>query len=279
MTTTRLGSPLTDFSRLSLNQITTEKWSLKDAAAGCVRHGVPFIAPWRHKVAEDGLSESARLIRESGLKLSSLCRGGMFPAATAEERQARIDDNLRAIDEAAELGAPVLVLVCGPAPGRDIDGARAMIAEGLAAIIPHARARGVKLGIEPLHPMFAADRSAVTTLGEANRLAAQFDADAVGVVVDVFHVWWDAEVYTQIERARGRIFGFHVSDWLVPLPDVLLGRGMMGDGVIELRRLRAAVEAAGYAGPVEVEIFNRKIWDTPGDEVLSLMKDRYLECV
>jgi sugar phosphate isomerase/epimerase len=272
-------SPFTDFSRLSLNQITTEKWSLKEAVEGCVRHGVPFIAPWRHKVAEAGLSESAKLLRESGLKLSSLCRGGMFPAATAEERRARIDDNRRAIDEAAELGAPVLVLVCGPAPDRDIDGARGMIAEGIAAVVGHARERGVKLGIEPLHPMFAADRSAITTLGEANRLAAQFDADAVGVVIDVFHVWWDAEVYTQIERARGRIFGFHVSDWLVPLPDVLLGRGMMGDGVIELRRLRSAVEAAGYAGPVEVEIFNRQIWDTPGDEVLGVMKDRYLECV
>jgi sugar phosphate isomerase/epimerase len=272
-------SPFTDFSRLSLNQITTEKWSLKEAVEGCVRHGVPFIAPWRHKVAEAGLSESAKLLRESGLKLSSLCRGGMFPAATAEERRARIDDNRRGIDEAAELGAPVLVLVCGPAPDRDIDGARGMIAEGIAAVVGHARERGVKLGIEPLHPMFAADRSAITTLGEANRLAAQFDADAVGVVIDVFHVWWDAEVYTQIERARGRIFGFHVSDWLVPLPDVLLGRGMMGDGVIELRRLRSAVEAAGYAGPVEVEIFNRQIWDTPGDEVLGVMKDRYLECV
>jgi sugar phosphate isomerase/epimerase len=272
-------SPFTDFSRLSLNQITTEKWSLKEAVEGCVRHGVPFIAPWRHKVAEAGLSESAKLLRESGLKLSSLCRGGMFPAATAEERRARIDDNRRAIDEAAELGAPVLVLVCGSAPDRDIDGARGMIAEGIAAVVGHARERGVKLGIEPLHPMFAADRSAITTLGEANRLAAQFDADAVGVVIDVFHVWWDAEVYTQIERARGRIFGFHVSDWLVPLPDVLLGRGMMGDGVIELRRLRSAVEAAGYAGPVEVEIFNRQIWDTPGDEVLGVMKDRYLECV
>lgn len=271
--------PLTDFSRLSLNQITTEKWSLKEAIDGCVRHGVPFIAPWRHKVAEAGLSESAKLLRESGLKLSSLCRGGMFPAATVEERRARIDDNRRAIDEAAELGAPVLVLVCGPAPDRDIDGARTMIAEGIAAIVGHARERGVKLGIEPLHPMFAADRSAITTLGEANRLAAQFDADAVGVVIDVFHVWWDAEVYAEIERARGRIFGFHVSDWLVPLPDVLLGRGMMGDGVIELRRLRSAVEAAGYGGPVEVEIFNRKIWDTPGDEVLSVMKERYLEHV
>jgi sugar phosphate isomerase/epimerase len=203
----------------------------------------------------------------------------MFPAATAEERQARIDDNRRAIDEAATLGADVLVLVCGAAPDRDIDGARTMIAEGIAAVSDHAKERGVQLGIEPLHPMFAADRSAITRLGEANNLAAQFDADRVGVVIDVFHVWWDHEVYAEIERAKGRILGFHVSDWLVPLPDVLLGRGMMGDGVIELRRLRAAVEAAGYTGPIEVEIFNRKIWDTPGDEVLALMKERYLECV
>ncbi|HYE72805.1 MAG TPA: sugar phosphate isomerase/epimerase family protein [Blastocatellia bacterium] len=276
---TNTHSVLTDFSRLSLNQITTENWSLPEAVAGCVRHGIPYIAPWRHKVSATGLAECAKVIRESGLKLSSLCRGGMFPAAAAQERQERIDDNLRAIDEAVELGANVLVLVCGAAPDRDIDGARTMIAEGIAKIVSHARERGVKLGIEPLHPMFAADRSAITTLGEANKLAAQFAPDEVGVVVDVFHVWWDAQVYSEIERAKGRILGFHVSDWLVPLPDVLLGRGMMGDGVIELRRLRAAVEAAGYNGPIEVEIFNRKIWDTPGDKVLAQMKERYLECV
>lgn len=268
--------PLQDLSRLSLNQMTTERWSLPDAVEGCARAGIPAIGLWRHKVAETGLAESARIVQEAGLHVSSLCRGGMFPAATAAERQARIDDNRRAVDEAATLGTDVLVLVCGPAPDRDIDAARAMVGEGIAALAPYAAERGVKLGIEPLHPMFAADRSVIVTLAQANSLAEQFDPKQVGVVIDVYHVWWDPDLYPQIERARGRILGFHVNDWIVPPPDLLKGRGMMGDGVIELRRIRAAVEAAGYTGPIEVEIFNQGIWDTPGDQVLPLMRQRYL---
>ncbi|PZE22775.1 sugar phosphate isomerase/epimerase family protein [Paenibacillus xerothermodurans] len=271
----RLGS----FDRLSLNQITTERWSLREAVEGCVRAGVPWIAPWRNKVAEAGLSESRRMIQDAGLQVSSLCRGGMFPAATAAERQARIDDNRRAVEEAAELGAQVLVLVCGPSPDRDIDRARGWVAEGIDQLVPFAREHGVRLGIEPLHPMQAAERSVVVTLGQANTLAEQFAAQDVGVVVDVFHVWWDPELYSQIARAGERILGFHVSDWIVPTPDMVLGRGMMGDGVIEIRRIREAVEAAGYNGPIEVEIFNRAVWDAPGDEVLALMKERYLEHV
>ncbi len=268
--------PFTDISRLSLNQITTEGWNLREATEGCARAGIPAIGLWRHKVAETGLAESARIVREAGLRVSSLCRGGMFPAATAAERQARIDDNRRAVDEAAELGTDVLVLVCGPGPDRDIQAARGMVEQGIAQVLPYAIERGVRLGIEPLHPMFAAERSVITTLGEANTLAERFASPYVGVVVDVYHVWWDPELYGQIARAAGRILGFHVSDWLVPTPDMLLGRGMMGDGVIDLRRIRAAVEAAGYAGPIEVEIFNRGIWDAPGDEVLALMRERYL---
>jgi sugar phosphate isomerase/epimerase len=270
---------LTDCSRLSLNQITTNRWNAREAIAACTRHHIPAIAFWRNKVAETGLQETARLAREAGLKISSLCRGGWFPAEDAAERQQRIEDNLRAIDEAATLGTEVLVLVCGPIAGRDLDGSRQMVADGIAAIAPYAKERGIRLGIEPLHPMFAADRSVIVTLGQANKLAAQFAADTVGVVVDVFHVWHDPELYLEIEKARGRILGFHVSDWLVPLPDVLLGRGMMGDGVIELRRIRAAVEAAGYNGLIEVEIFNQQIWDAPGDDTLQLMKERYLSCV
>jgi sugar phosphate isomerase/epimerase len=271
--------PLKDFGRLSLNQITTDRWSLKEAAEGCARACVPWIALWRHKVADAGLSESRRIVRDAGLKVSSLCRGGMFPAATAAERRARMDDNRRAVDEAAELGTDTLVLVCGPAPDRDIAAARAMVEEGIAELAPYARERGVKLGIEPLHPMYAAERSVVNTLAQANEIAERYTPDEVGVVVDVFHVWWDPDLYRQIDRARGRILGFHVSDWIVPTPDMLMGRGMMGDGVIEIRRIRAAVEANGYKGPIEVEIFNRAIWDMPGDDVLSLMKERYLQHV
>jgi sugar phosphate isomerase/epimerase len=267
---------LQDFQRLSLNQITTDRWSLKEAADGCARAGVPWIGLWRHKVADAGLSESRRIVRDAGLKVSSLCRGGMFPAATAAERRARMDDNRRAVDEAAELGTDTLVLVCGPAPDRDIAAARAMVEEGIAELSPYARERGVRLGIEPLHPMYAAERSVINTLAQANEIAERYAADEVGVVVDVFHLWWDPDLYRQIDRARGRILGFHVSDWIVPTPDMLMGRGMMGDGVIEIHRIREAVLANGYTGPIEVEIFNRTIWDRQGDDVLSLIKERYL---
>ena len=219
------------------------------------------------------------MLRDSGLRVSSLCRGGFFPAATQAERLQRIDDNRRAIDEAAELGAPCVVLVCGPAPDRDIDGARKMVAEGIAAIVPHARERGVRLGIEPLHPMFAADRSVIVTLAEALDLAGQFDPQTVGIVVDVFHVWWDPSLYTQLRRASGRILGFHVSDWAVPLPGILTGRSMMGDGVIELRRIRTAVDETGYDGPIEVEIMNEKIWNQPIDVTFEQTIQRYRDHV
>jgi len=201
----------------------------------------------------------------------------MFPAATAAERQARIDDNRRAIDECAALGSSTLVLVCGGMVDRGIDESRKFVVEGIAAITAHADAAGVNMGIEPLHPMFAADRSVINTLGQALDMAERLDSPRIGLVIDVYHVWWDPDLYRQIERARGRIFGFHVNDWIVPPPDLLMGRGMMGDGVIELRRVRAAVQRAGYLGPIECEIFNRAIWDMPGDEALALMKQRYLE--
>jgi sugar phosphate isomerase/epimerase len=268
-----------DLVRLSLNQATTSRWSVREAIEGCARAGIPSIGLWRDKVAEGGLRESARLVREAGLRVSSLCRGGWFCAATSAERQAHFDDNRRAIEEAATLGTDVLVLVCGPAPDRDIGAARAYVAECIARLAPFAAEHQVKLGIEPLHPMYAADRSVIVSLAEANRLAQQFDPAHVGVIVDAYHVWWDADVQEQIAAAAGRILGFHVCDWLVPTPDMLLGRGMMGDGVIELRRLRQAVDAAGYSGAIEVEIFNRALWETPGDEVLELMCARYLEHV
>ena len=265
--------------RLSLNQITLNRLTLKECVDVCVSHGIQWIAPWRNRVQEIGLKESARILRDSGLRVSSLCRGGFFPAPTEAERAEKIDDNRRAIDEAAELGATCVVLVCGPAPDRDIDGARIMVAEGIAAILPHAKERGVRLGIEPLHPMFAADRSVIVTLDQAVDLAAQFDSADVGVVIDVFHVWWDPCMYAAISRASGKILGFHVSDWAVPLPGIVTGRSMMGDGVIELRRLRSAVDAAGYDGPIEVEIMNEAIWARAADSVVPEMIERYLAFV
>lgn len=271
--------PLRDVARLSLNQITQDRVSLPQIVDACVRHEVPYIGVWRHKIAETGLEKAARLLRDVGLKVSSVCRGGMFPAATRGDRELRIEDNLRAVDEAATLGAPVLVLVCGAAPDRDIDAARQMVADGIARLAPYAAERGVRLGIEPLHPAFAAERSCITTLREARLLAERFDAATVGVIADAYHIWWDPDVHTEIARAAGRLFGFHVSDWLVPAQNVLMNRGMMGDGVIELRKLRESVERAGWSGPIEVEIFNDAVWNTPVDVLLPLMKERFLSCV
>lgn len=268
-----------ELSRLSLNQITTNGWNVREAAEGCQHAGIGSIGLWREKVREYGLSESRRLLEDSGLHVSSLCRGGWFPATTQAERQVRIDDNRRALEEAATLGTDVLVLVCGPAPDRDIAAARQMVEDALTALLPDAQSYGVKLGIEPLHPMFAADRSVIVTLAEANRLVEYFQSDVIGLIIDAYHVWWDADVMNQIRRATGHILGFHVSDWPVPLPDTLMGRAMMGDGVIDLRGLRMAVDAAGYTGAIEVEIFNQAIWQSSGDEVLALMKRRYLDCV
>jgi sugar phosphate isomerase/epimerase len=265
-------------ARLSLNQATVPSWTVREAVDGCARAGVPWIGLWRDRVAAQGLVESARLVRDAGVRVSSLCRGGFFPAPSAAERQVRIDDNARALDEAAEIGTDVLVLVCGGLPegSRDLAGARRMVEDGIAALVPHAAARGVRLAIEPLHPMFAADRSVVTTLTHANDIAERIASPSVGLVIDVYHVWWDPTVEAQIERAAPHTVGFHVNDWIVPLPDLLRGRGMMGDGCIELRRLREAVDRAGYAGPIEVEIFNDAIGALPGDDVVALLKERYV---
>lgn len=264
-----------DPARLSLNQITINHQTLAEAVDLCVKLGIKWIAPWRNRIQEIGVTRAARLLRESGLRVSSLCRGGFFPAPTAAQRLERIGDNLRAVEEAAEIGAPLLVLVCGGPSDRDIDGARQMVADGIAALEPYAREHGIRLGIEPLHPMFAADRSVIVTLSQALDLALRFDAATVGIVADVFHLWWDPQLYSQIDRAAGRIFGFHISDWAVPLPGILAGRSMLGDGVIELRRIRAAVEKAGYSGPIEVEILNEQIWAAPPEATLATVKTRY----
>lgn len=269
---------MAELSRLSFNQMTAGKASLAQVVDACVKHGVEWIGPWRYSVS-DNPAAAAELIRNAGLKVSSLCRGGMFPAATKEERQRRIEDNLRAIDEAAAIGTDLLVLVNGPAPDRDIDGARRMVVDGIAAVVDHATQHGVRLGIEPLHPMFAADRSVVVTMGHANEIASQFKADRVGLVVDVYHIWWDPQVYAEINKAGERIFAFHVSDWIVPTPDFLMGRGLMGDGVIEIGRLREAVERAGYKGPIEVEIFNEALWAQPVNEIVGQVANRFQKIV
>jgi len=270
------GQP--DLSRLSLNLMSTNTRTLEETVEACSRQGIRWLGAWRHKI-EKSPAAAGQLIRSAGLRVSSLCRGGMFPAASVQERHNRIEDNFRAIDEAVALGTDLLVLVNGAAPDRDLDGARIMVAEGIAAILPYARKCSVRLGIEPLHPMFAGDRSVIVTLQQANDLAEAFDREWVGVILDVYHVWWDPNVYTEISRCGNRIFGFHVSDWLVPSPGMLMGRGLMGQGVIEIHRLRRAVEAAGFDGPIEVEIFNEQLWQTPIDDAIRLIQDAYLNFV
>jgi sugar phosphate isomerase/epimerase len=264
--------------RLSFNQMTADPWSLEQAIRNCSRCGVPYIGVWRHKL-DGGAEKASAMIRSEGLRVSSLCRGGWFSAHTAEERRKRVADNRVAIEEAALLGAPVLVVVAGPANGQTLSDARATVLDGLLEVLPEAEKAGVILGIEPLHPMYAAERSVVVTLKHANDFVEQLSSPAAGVVVDAFHVWWDPDVRLQIERARGRIAGFHVSDWPVPLPDILMGRAMMGDGVIELRQLRQAVDATGYDGPIEVEIFNSEIWKSADAGLLELIQRRFVEYV
>jgi len=266
-------------SRLSINQYTLRNWTIPQLLEGCAAEQIPFVALWRDKIAEAGLNETRKLLDGTGIKVSSLCRGGFFPAETVDLQTRNLEENYRAVDEAAAIGAEVLVLVCGGIVNHDLDLSRKMVAEGIARLLPHATQAGVKLGIEPLHPMFAANRSVIVSLSQANAIIESLKSPDLGVVIDVYHVWWDPAVYTEIARGSGRIMGFHVNDWVVPVADLLNGRAMMGDGVIEIQRLREAVSRAGYTGPIEVEIFNQQLWEMPGDEVLRLVKERFLSCV
>lgn len=265
---------------LSINLATVKaQWTLTEAVEACLEHGITAIAPWRDQVQTTGLGEAARLVRNNGLRVTGLCRGGFFPAATAEGRKRAIEDNKRAIDEAAALNADCLVLVVGGlAEGsRDIAAARRMVADGMAEILPHARASNVPLAIEPLHPMYAADRACMNTLGQALDLCEDLGA-GTGVAIDVYHVWWDPELERQIARAGegGYILAHHICDWLVPTQDPLNDRGMMGDGVIDLKAIRAMFERAGFHGPQEVEIFSAENWwKREGNEVLATCIDRY----
>ena len=269
---------MTVLDRLSLNQATVKRLGVADAVDLCVRHGIQAIGLWREPVAEAGLDAAAAAVKAAGLRVSSLCRGGFFTHADPAARQAAIADNKAAIAEAAELGTSTLVLVCGGlVPGRrDIGLARRMIADAIGELVPVAQSHGVRLGIEALHPMFAADRCVITRLGEALDVAAQFPANAVGVVVDTYHLWWDAALLADIARAGERIVSYQVCDWIVPLPaDNLLGRGHVGDGHIDFPPITAAVAAAGYAGDIEVEIFNESVWSAPPDETAATVRKRF----
>ncbi|MGC2715370.1 MAG: sugar phosphate isomerase/epimerase family protein [Pseudolabrys sp.] len=271
-----------DHRWLSLNTATVRKQgSLLDIIDACARNGIRAIDPWRDQVAAIGLDRAVRAVKDAQLELSGYCRGGMFPADPAHRSQAR-DDNRRAVDEATALGASCLVLVVGglpqysrpgSAPSKDIWGAQAQVEDGIAELLAYARTAKMPLAIEPLHPMFAADRACVNTTRQALDLCDGLDparTGALGVAIDVYHVWWDFELMPQIERAGDdRLLAFHVCDWLVPTTDMLNDRGMMGDGVIDIPRIRAAVEAQQFAGYVEVEIFSNRWWAMPVDDVIA----------
>ena len=269
-------------SRLSLNQRTTASWSLPEAIKGCVDAGLRAIGIWREQLAEVGLDEACRLLAESGLQVSSLCRGGFFTTADPAAVEAAEINNREAIDEAAALGAATLVLVPGGLPpgDRDLEAARVRAARAIERLVPYAHDRGVNLGIEPMNPIYAADRGVISTLAQALDIAERFDAADVGVVVDTFHLWWEPGIAEQVLRAGERIVSYQICDWITPLPaDTLLARGMMGDGHIDFPAFTRSVTEAGYRGDIEVEIFNADLWAAPPAEVVDTMAMRYLELV
>jgi sugar phosphate isomerase/epimerase len=266
-----------DRALLAINSATVKSWTLPQLVEGCARAGISSIAPWRDIVQAVGNEKAGRLIRDAGLAVSCLCRGGMFPAADQTGRRAALDDNKRAVDEAAAIGAKCLVLIAGGLPkgSKDIAGAHAQVCDGLAALLPYARAAGLPLAIEPLHPMYAADRACVNTLAHASDLCDQL-GEGLGIAYDVYHLWWDPDLERQTARAGKRILTYHVCDWLVPTTDLLLDRGMPGDGAIDLKRIRALVEATGYAGHIDVEIFSaQNWWKRDPDEVLRICLERH----
>ncbi len=277
-----------DLRHLSINTATVRKQlSLPGIIEACAKRGIGTIDPWRDQVAAVGLDAAARQLRDAGIGLSGYCRGGFFPAADAAGLRAALDDNRRAVDEAKTLGAPSLVLVVGALPGalagkpahKDMGLARSQVFDGIAATLEYAKGVGMPLAVEPLHPMQAAERACINTLEQALDICDALDPQrtgALGVALDVYHTWWDPKLEAQIARAGGdRLLAYHVCDWLVPTRDLLNDRGMMGDGIIELRKFRKLVEATGYAGPIEVEIFSDALWAKPADEVLDTCITRY----
>ncbi|WP_264930960.1 sugar phosphate isomerase/epimerase [Streptomyces sp. A012304] len=264
--------------------MTVKQLSMPELVEACRELGIGNVGLWREPVAAYGLEETAKLVRDAGLTVTTLCRGGFFTAIDPDERAAALADNRRAVDEAATLGTDTLVLVSGglPAGSKDLHGARERIADALAELGPYAQEHGVRLAIEPLHPMFASDRCVVSTLTQALDLAERFPAQQVGVTVDTYHIWWDDQAPAQIARAGagGRIHTFQLADWITPLPEgVLNGRGQIGDGAIDMREWKGYVEAAGYTGTIEVELFNDDLWARDGREVLAETAQRFVRDV
>jgi sugar phosphate isomerase/epimerase len=275
------AAPLPDLARLCLHTITTKPWAIETAAQKFSAAGVKGITVWRDTLAGRDITNTGKLLRDHGLSVVSLCRGGFFPGKTAADRQQALDDNRRAIAEAHALGAPHIVLVCGAVPGQPLSESRRQILDGIAALLPDCEAAGMKLAIEPLHPMYADNRSAVNTLGQANDMVEQLKSPRVGVAVDVYHLWWDPALEAEIARC-GRLkalFAYHVCDWRTPTLDLLNDRGLMGEGCIPLRQIRRWVETAGFRGFNEVEVFSTRLWAADQDEYLRNIVQAYRACV
>jgi len=270
--------PLRNLERLCIHTITTKPWALAEAAGHYAAAGVKGITVWRQAIEGSDAAAAGRLIRDNGLSIVSLCRGGFFPSATAEGRRKAIDENRRCIDEAAALGAPLIVLVCGAVPGQLLADSRQQIADGIAAVLPHAAAAGIRLAIEPLHPMYAADRSAINTVAQARAICNGLGSPWLGVALDVYHVWWDDRLESEI-AACGReksLFAFHICDWVTPTTDLLNDRGLMGEGSIPIRQIRGWVESTGFDGFIEVEIFSHRHWARNQAVFLEEIKTAYI---
>jgi sugar phosphate isomerase/epimerase len=269
-----------DLSKLCIHTITHKPWKLEQAAQKFSEAGCGGITVWRDALTGRDIRETGKLLRSLDLEVISLCRGGFFPAKDSSARQDAIKDNIKAIEEATELGAPMVVLVCGAVPGQSLTESRRQIRDGIEACIKHAEKNGVVLAIEPLHPMYAGDRSAVNTLEQANDLAEYFNSPWVGVAIDVYHVWWDPDLQSQVMRcgANGNLSAFHICDWKTPTLDMLNDRGLMGEGCINIREIRGWVEDAGFTGFNEVEIFSTKHWQEDQDDYFKRITEAYLRC-
>jgi len=269
---------LTDFSRLCIHTITTKPWDIETSVKKYAAAGVKGITIWRQWLENRDLGQTRKMIHDEGLEVVSLCRGGFFPARTAGGRQEAIDENKRAIEEAHQIGAPLVVLVCGAVPGQPLKDSRKQIQDGISSLLDEARDANVKLAIEPLHPMYADDRSAINTLKQANDLCETLNDPAVGVAVDVYHLWWDPDLQMEIERCgkAGNLLAFHICDWRTPTIDLLNDRGLMGEGCINIREIRGWVEDAGFTGFNEVEIFSNRWWAADQDEFLQEIKRAYM---
>jgi sugar phosphate isomerase/epimerase len=273
-----MAKAITDLSRLCIHTITTKPWPIETAARAFSAAGVGGITVWRDALTGRDIAGTADMLRELNLQVVSLCRGGFFPAIDKTKRQAAIDENRKAIDEAHLLGAPLLVLVCGADPGQSLPESRKQIQEGIAHCIEHAKQAGVRLAIEPLHPMYAGDRSAINTLAQANDMAEALHSPWVGVAVDVYHLWWDENLESEIKRCgqKGNLAAFHICDWKTPTLDLLNDRGLMGEGCIDIQKIRGWVEEAGFDGFNEVEIFSSIYWQQDQEAFLQQIIKAYL---